>query len=174
MKGATSDSKRYVEEDGGLSIQVTRFGPADDLELLAQAINASQWDALNDIDGYRAEALRTYLADPNNLFIGAFLGPQNTDLGGIASARLAIKPWGDFRWLYIDEVDTCVNFRRRGVGTALMRYLLDTARAAGCQEVWLGTEMNNVAARALYDSLQPNEVDAVIGYTFRPQQRRKQ
>lgn len=149
-----------------MKIQVRRIVGSDDLELLTQRINTAQWDAGNDIDDYQVEALRTYLADNDHLFVAAFVGDDPVELGGIASARIERKPYGNFRWLYIDEVDTCVNFRRRGVGKALMTFLLESARERGCQEAWLGTEHANLAANTLYRSLQPAHVESVIGYTY--------
>lgn len=149
-----------------MEIQVRRISRSDDLDLLIQCINTAQWDAGNDIDSYSVGDLRTYLADAGNLFVAAYVGDDPVELGGIASARVALKPYGGFRWLYIDEVDTCVNFRRQGVGKALMTCLLEAAREYDCQEAWLGTEHANQAANALYRSQQPALVESVIGYTY--------
>ena len=149
-----------------MKIQVKRISGSDDLDQLVQRINNAQWDAGNDIDGYCAKALRNYLVDDDNLFVAAFVNDNSGQLCGIASARIERKPYEDFRWLYIDEVDTCVNFRRLGVGKAMMTSLLEAARQRGCQEAWLGTEHANLAANALYRSLKPALVESVVGYTY--------
>jgi len=44
--------------------------------------------------------------------------------------------------------------------------LLELADEADCEEVWLGTEVDNVAANALYSSLKPDDVETFIGYTY--------
>ena len=89
-------------------------------------------------------------------------------LAGIASARIEQKAYGFSRWLYVDEVDSCKNYRQQGVGTALMRELLRIASENKCEEVWLGTESRNVIANKFYESLKPDAIDEVIGYTFEP------
>jgi len=66
----------------------------------------------------------------------------------------------------VDELDVCANQRKRGAGTAIMQKLLEHAENAGCEEVWLGTEVDNTAANALYSSLNPDEVEQFIGYTY--------
>lgn len=44
-------------------------------------------------------------------------------------------------------------WRRRGVGRALVRHVLDRAAAAGLEQLHLGVGADNLAARALYASL---------------------
>lgn len=85
---------------------------------------------------------------------------------GVASARIGIKPYDHERWLYIDEVDVCADQRQRGAGKAIMRKFIELAKLAGCGEVWLGTEEDNDAANALYRSLNPDDVEKFIGYTY--------
>ena len=85
---------------------------------------------------------------------------------GMASGRFEIKPYGQERWLYVDEVDVCADQRQKGAGKAIMQRLIELAEQAGCEELWLGTEVDNAAANALYRSLQPDDVSQVVGYTF--------
>ena len=77
-----------------------------------------------------------------------------------------MKPYEYALWLYVDEVDVCADQRQRGAGKALMTKLLEIAEASGCEEVWLGTEADNQPANALYRALNPDDVAAVVGYTF--------
>ena len=143
--------------------QVSLVSPYDDLEALVSQINAAKWDELNAIEGYVAEALNQYLEKQGTRFVicrveGLF--------AGMASARIEHKPYDMSSWLYIDEVDVAVNFRRKGVGTAIMRALLELAREEGCKEVWLGTELENQGATRFYPTLNPNEIEQFFGYTF--------
>ncbi|MDX5577181.1 MULTISPECIES: GNAT family N-acetyltransferase [Streptomyces] len=43
-------------------------------------------------------------------------------------------------------------FRRRGIGGALTRTLVDVARERGCYDLWVGVERDNEAALATYRS----------------------
>jgi aminoglycoside 6'-N-acetyltransferase I len=52
--------------------------------------------------------------------------------------------------LWINEVGVAEPFRCRGIGRALMAALIAVAEARGCICAWLGTEADNVAARACY------------------------
>ena len=67
----------------------------------------------------------------------------------MASARLEHKPYDDTRWLYIDEVDTCSNLRKRGVGTAMMKKLKAIADDLDCDEIWLGADRDNTDVNTL-------------------------
>jgi ribosomal protein S18 acetylase RimI-like enzyme len=49
----------------------------------------------------------------------------------------------------------------------MMKRLLEIAEKADCEEVWLGTEVTNQAANALYRSLNPDDVSQVVGYTYK-------
>ena len=89
-----------------------------------------------------------------------------SELLGIASGRVEIKPYDATQWLYVDEVDVCVNQRRKGAGREIMQALCNYAVNNDCELVWLGTEVDNVAANALYNSMQPDEVDDFTGYCY--------
>lgn len=130
-------------------------------------INIADWDEGNGIDEYTVDSLRAYLEMPDTFFLVCFQASTGSNqLAGMASGRLQQKPYDYCKWLYIDEIDTCVNFRRQGVGTAMMQELLLLAHENNCEEVWLGAEKSNDVANKFYQSLHPSAVDAVIGYTF--------
>ena len=139
----------------------------DDLTKLAEEINSAQWDEANEISQYDTAALWEYLNHQGTVFLACHeVVEGGKTLLGIASSRIEIKPYGRERWLYVDEVDVCADQRRRGAGKAMMKRLFEIAADADCEEVWLGTEVTNGAANALYRSLGPDEVDQVIGYTY--------
>jgi GNAT superfamily N-acetyltransferase len=56
--------------------------------------------------------------------------------------------WG--RVLYIDDLTTIPEFRGRGYGDAMMTWLIDRARASGCEGVHLDTGYARHAAHRLY------------------------
>ncbi len=148
-------------------ISVSIITKADDLERLVAEINRASWDDANEMSEYHVGALATYLQRQDTLFVACHdVDGSERTLLGMASSRFEIKPYAQETWLYVDEVDVCADQRRRGVGKAIMRKLIELAEEAGCEEVWLGTEVDNRAANALYQSLDPDDVAQVVGYTY--------
>lgn len=149
-------------------IAVSVVTVVDNLQQLVDEINQAAWDHSNAMSEYDVVTLSAYLERQDTLFVTCHdvTGGGRTLLG-MASARMELKPYGYERWLYVDEVDVCADQRRQGAGKAIMRKLIELAREVGCEEVWLGAEMDNHAANALYQSLNPAAVTQVIGYTYR-------
>lgn len=139
----------------------------DNLRQLVNEINSASWDALNEMAKYDEESLSEYLDHQGTVFIVCYdtTGDHRTLLG-IGSARLELKPYGRERWLYVDEVDVCSDQRQKGAGKAIMKKFIIIAEESACDLVWLGAESDNQAANALYQSLNPDEVSRVIGYTY--------
>ena len=54
--------------------------------------------------------------------------------------------------LYIDEVGVSPAFQRQGIARQMLDAMFALGREQGCGEAWVGTEPDNVAARALYES----------------------
>ncbi|MCA9569937.1 MAG: GNAT family N-acetyltransferase [Myxococcales bacterium] len=143
-------------------MKVIELTSSDDLAAWAHAIEAARWE--DDGEGTHTEAsLRAYLADPTNVMVVCHRGGE---VLGIASASVRRKPYAVAPWLYVDEVDTALNHRRRGVAKAMMTTLLAIAARHHCIEVWLGTELDNVAARGLYSGVPGAEEETFVGYTF--------
>jgi ribosomal protein S18 acetylase RimI-like enzyme len=145
------------------NMDVQRLHTDAPLDQWAGAIERAVWDDSNAIDqAYTGTSLARFLASDDNVFIVAH---ERGEVLGVASGVLLYKPYGDARWLYVDEVDVAVPHRRRGVGKALMRALFAIAEASACEEIWLGTEPDNAPAIALYRGLDGDEAE-VFGYTF--------
>ena len=139
----------------------------DSLQQLVGEINQASWDDANEMSEFDVEELSAYLERQDTLFVACHdIGENDRTLLGIASSRLEIKPYEKSRWLYVDEVDVCADQRQKGAGKAIMRKLIEIANDNDCEEVWLGTEVDNQAANALYRSLDPDDVAQIIGYTY--------
>ena len=148
-------------------IDVTIITPSGDLSQIVHEINQASWDSANEMSVYDVESLSTYLEREDTLFVTCHdISSDPPTLLGIASSRIEIKPYGKELWLYVDEVDVCSDQRRKGAGKAMMQKLIEIANEKGCEEVWLGAEVENMAANALYLSLKPATVSRVVGYTF--------
>lgn len=146
-------------------IEVTKIDKQSEVPVVIAEIKNAQWAPRSEIDpsDYTVEDLASYIDTQDAIFCVAFF---DNSFAGMASVRILPKPDGD-KWLYIDEVDVCEDQQRKGVGKELMRYLLQLAKEKECTEVWLGTELDNVAANALYKSVGPDEVEEFVGYTYK-------
>ncbi|TVR97204.1 MAG: GNAT family N-acetyltransferase [Trueperaceae bacterium] len=93
--------------------------------------------------------LAAFLANPSNLLAVAL---SDEVVVGMASGIAYVHPDKPLQ-LFVNEVGVSARFHRRGIGTRLLRALLEHARALGCTEAWVVTEDENRAARALYGSI---------------------
>jgi ribosomal protein S18 acetylase RimI-like enzyme len=67
---------------------------------------------------------------------------------GLQIERLCVPPRGDLH--YIGHVGVAPDLRGRGIGGALMEYLMDAGRAAGRKRTALDVAVTNPGAEALY------------------------
>lgn len=145
-------------------VTVKQISTTDDLEKIVADIKNAIWVPASEIEpnDYTVEGLKRFLNSPESVFIIASLHNQ---FAGMASAKVLNRPNGD-TWLYVDEIDVCRPMQKKGVGKALMQHFITLAKQLNCDEVWLGTEPDNTPADKLYRSLQPDDVQSFIGYTF--------
>ncbi len=95
-------------------------------------------------------AVRAYLGDPRNIFLMAYEGElpvgfvRGTELGQLGSEK---------GQLFLYEIAVLESHRRRGIGSALVRALLDHCRSNGLEEMFVFTDdPANRAAHRLYVS----------------------
>ncbi len=70
-------------------------------------------------------------------------------------AGFAIVEWSraaEERVAYLHTLEVGARFRRQGVGAALLRHCIASARAVDVGSFWLHVAVDNAAARALYQS----------------------
>lgn len=146
-------------------IEIKKIGPEDVLDELIADIKQATWSKTSDIDpsDYTTAHITKSLQQHNHIFCVAYHEGQ---FAGMASAFVLAKPDGD-NWLYVNEMDVSVEKQQKGVGTELMKFLFEEAIRLSCIEVWLGTEKDNTAANALYNSLQPTDVEEFVGYNYK-------
>jgi aminoglycoside 6'-N-acetyltransferase I len=97
----------------------------------------------------RPDRLSAYLSEPGHLMIVA----QEDGLVVGQCAAVVHRHPDKVTELYVDELGVSPAWQRRGIGTELMRRMFAEGRARGCAEAWVGTECDNDAANALYESL---------------------
>jgi len=72
---------------------------------------------------------------------------------GVAVLRFRPSIWTEALECYLAELYVVADRRGRGLGRALMEEAIEVARSAGAGHIELNTSEDDVAARALYDSL---------------------
>jgi len=99
-----------------------------------------------------AESLSRYdaLASDSAWFLLAY---SDDRAAGLAVLTRVPKLDGRVGFLYLDELHVLAEHRRRGIGTALIGSAVGLARELGLAGIRLLTRPDNVAARALYESL---------------------
>lgn len=94
-----------------------------------------------------ADLTRTFVSDPRHHMM---LAIESGVVVGMASAVDYVHP-DKAAQLWINEIGVAPSHQRRGIGRQLLDALLAHGRTLGCTEAWLGTEVDNVPARALYE-----------------------
>lgn len=137
------------------TITLLTLGP-DDLDRLL-AIEDGLFD-----NSIRPDQAHAFLNEPNHILILAFDGAEAV---GMASGQIMLHP-DKAPAFFIAEVGVRETHQRRGIAKRLCSQLMDTARARGCEGIWLATEGDNVAARALYTALDARETDDIVVYDW--------
>ncbi|WP_395449295.1 GNAT family N-acetyltransferase [Aminobacter sp. UC22_36] len=139
------------------SIEIRRLQPGD--EHLLDSVAADVFDEPVD-----AARLKACLASSGHLLFVALDDGQVVAQAAGMVHRHPDKP----SELYVDEVGVSPAWQRRGIANLLMDALFAAGRELGCAEAWLGTEPDNVPARALYErrkeSAEPAETFVMYLY----------
>lgn len=84
------------------------------------------------------------------------LAPQDEGSNGLVvgfvSAVRMFHPDKEKPELFINEIGVAPEYRRRGIGKALIKAVIEEAKKAGCRLAWLAVDEDNKAALALYRS----------------------
>lgn len=111
-------------------------------------------------ESIKPDRLARYLSNPANLMIVAV----NNGLV-IGQCMCVIHDHPDKPTeLYLDEIGTGDEWRRMGVANSLMQAVFAKADELEIDEIWLGTEPDNVAARGLYEKTGAKGDPAIIYY----------
>jgi ribosomal protein S18 acetylase RimI-like enzyme len=135
-----------------------------DLDLVFAKPTGLDWISSVDSDVFdgklEAEYLVPYLADPHHWLLLAWSSGR---VIGKCSAIVHLRP-DQPRELYMDEIDVTPSFRGRGVAKAMLARVLEEGHSRDILECWVGTESENVPARALYESLEAKAEPFVLYY----------
>lgn len=122
-----------------MTISITQITPANQ-HLLAR-IAPDVFD--HDI---QADRLAAYVADERHAL---FVAVEDDVVVGQIRGSIHLQPDRDPD-LYIDNLGTTPERKRRGAATAMMKALLDWGAAQGCTHAWVATETDNLEARGFY------------------------
>lgn len=91
--------------------------------------------------------------------------PVATIDGTLAGAVMAFRSQEEPDEIYIQDVMTHPDFRRRGVATALVSRIIERGRVWACKRIHLTSEPENTAAQRTWETLGFQNVpgDALIG-----------
>jgi len=128
---------------------VRRAEPAD-----AQAIGRLLHDFNTEYDDVTpgpqrlAERIRELMAASDTTVLIGGPGPD-----GLVVLRFRLSIWTEGLECYLAELYVVPGRRGQGLGRALMEAAIEEARGRGADHMDLGTSEDDVAARALYESL---------------------
>ncbi len=111
------------------------------------------------------EASNAFLTDPRHHLLVA-IDDDGRTVGFISGVETTHPDKGTEMFLY--ELAVAEDARHRGIGQALTASLADLARSQGCYGMWVGVDIDNVAAHATYHAAGGNEPEPcdVITWTF--------
>jgi GNAT superfamily N-acetyltransferase len=130
-------------------LAVRQAEPAD-AEVIGRLLHDFNSEFDEPTPGPRALAarIRELLATGETAVLLGGAGPD-----GLAVLRFRPALWTEALECYLAELYVVPGRRGQGLGRALMRAVIELARREGADRIELGTGEDDVAARALYESL---------------------
>lgn len=144
-----------------------RVAQASDTECIGRLLHDfnTEFDEPTPGPGRLAERMRELLADGETVVLLAGAGPD-----GLAVLRFRPGIWSQALECYLAELYVAPPVRGRGLGRALMLAAIEHARGRGADHMDLGTGEQDLAARALYESLgfsnREGKPDGPINYFY--------
>lgn len=129
----------HVTADGQPDRVIRRLGPDDE---------ATVGRLFLRFKGHRPADATEFLRDPTMLLLVA---EEDGEVAGWLYAYSLTRPDGR-RAMFLYELEVGVDSRRRGLGRGLLEALLAEANHRGHLKMWVLTDLDNEAAKALYQS----------------------
>ncbi|UDL87537.1 GNAT family N-acetyltransferase [Mesorhizobium sp. PAMC28654] len=124
-----------------MTMEIRRLEAGDDALVMQVADNVFD-------EPVRPDRLAAYLSQSGHFMVVAIIDGV---VVGQCAAVIHRHP-DKVTELYIDEVGVSPAFQRQGIARRMLDAMFEIGRENGCEEAWVGTEPDNVAARALYAS----------------------
>jgi ribosomal protein S18 acetylase RimI-like enzyme len=131
-------------------------GPASEIATLSHLLDQPA----------EADAIARFVAEPNHHLFVAY--DRDEAVGFVTGVETTHPDKGTEMFLYELAVDE--RSRNRGIGTALVAKLAQTARARGCHGMWVLTDQDNEAAVRTYAAAGATEREdtVMLSWTFAP------
>jgi ribosomal protein S18 acetylase RimI-like enzyme len=148
----------------GHTVRRAELADADAVGRLLHDFN-TEYDDITPGPDALAERVRELIASGETIVLLAGGGPE-----GLAVLRFRPALWTSGLECYLAELYVVPNRRGQGLGRALMETALAVAREQGADSMDLGTGDDDVAARALYESLgfsnREGKPDGPVNYFY--------
>jgi ribosomal protein S18 acetylase RimI-like enzyme len=133
-----------------VSVPAVREGDRDDCDAIGRLLHDfnREFDEPTPGPDKLADRIRQLLAEGQTTVLLVGDGPD-----GLAVLRFRPAIWTPTLECYLAELYVVPRRRGRGLGRALMEAAIELARREGATYMDLGTSEDDVAARALYESL---------------------
>jgi ribosomal protein S18 acetylase RimI-like enzyme len=148
----------------GTTVRRAELADADAVGRLLHDFN-TEYDDITPGPDALAERIRELIASGETIVLLAGGGPE-----GLAVLRFRPALWTSGLECYLAELYVVPNRRGQGLGRALMKTAMAVAREEGADSMDLGTGDDDVAARALYESLgfsnREGKPDGPVNYFY--------
>jgi ribosomal protein S18 acetylase RimI-like enzyme len=148
----------------GHTVRRAELADADAVGRLLHDFN-TEYDDITPGPDALAERIRELIASGETIVLLAGGGPE-----GLAVLRFRPALWTSGLECYLAELYVVPNRRGQGLGRALMETAMAVAREEGADSMDLGTGDDDVAARALYESLgfsnREGKPDGPVNYFY--------
>jgi ribosomal protein S18 acetylase RimI-like enzyme len=153
-----------MSEQGPHAVRRATADDAGDIGRLLHDFN-TEYDDPTPGPERLAERMTTLMAGGDTVVLLGGAGPD-----GLAVLRFREAIWSEALECYLAELYVVPARRGRGLGRALMNAAMEVARETGADYMDLGTSEDDVAARALYESLgfsnREGKPDGSINYFY--------
>jgi len=110
------------------------------------------------------ECAERFLSDDDNCLIAATL---DDEVVGFALGYLMSRVDSDQPMMMLYEIDVREDHRRKGIGSALIKKMLEVCKARNVMKLFVGTGISNEPAKALYSSTGGKQMEgAGVGFEY--------
>jgi ribosomal protein S18 acetylase RimI-like enzyme len=131
-----------------MAYEIRRFQPGDEqlaLQVVRDLMPADERDGREPTIPH----LRHFLAQDANYLIVASAG--SAPVGFLTAYRMPALSC-DASMVYIFEIEVAPPHQRQGIGKQMINLLKALCQDGDVEDMWVGTENDNIAARRLYES----------------------
>ena len=131
-----------------MEYQVRRLQPGEEqfaLQVVRELLPEDERDGREPT----IQHLHHFLAQDTNYLIVASAG--GVPIGFLTAYRMPALSY-DGSMVYLFEIEVALPHRRQGIGKEMINLLKALCQESNVEEIWVGTENDNTAAKRLYES----------------------